>query len=91
MEGPSESPIIFETPPDPVSHFVDSVNKLIDHVLEELSDADMVGITIHNEVNQNDKPIGFSFRRKDQLSSDVIWSVLHKVTQANSRLNASAH
>ena len=39
----------------------------------------MVGITIQNEVNQNDKAIGISFRRKDQLSGDVIWSVLEKV------------
>jgi len=48
----------------------------------------MVGIAVHNEVNQSDKPIGFSFRRKDQLSSDVIWSVFHKVSQSNSRFNA---
>jgi len=49
--------------PDPVTHFVDSVNNLFDRVLEDVGDADMVGITIHNEVNQSDKPIGFSFRR----------------------------
>jgi hypothetical protein len=43
----------------------------------------MVGITIRNEVNQNNKPIGISFRRKDQLSGDVVCSVLEKVTQSN--------
>ena len=61
-------PIISETSsaPDPVSHFIDSVNNLFDYMLEDVGDADMVGITIHNEVNQSDKPIGFSFRRKDQ-------------------------
>jgi len=48
----------------------------------------MVGITIQNQVNQNDKPIGISFRRKDQLSGDVIWSVLERVSQSNSRFNA---
>ena len=48
--------------PDPVMHFVDSVNNLFNHVLENVDDADMVGITIHNEVNESDKPIGFSFR-----------------------------
>ena len=83
-------PIISETsaPPGPVSHFIDSVNNLFDHVLKDVGDADMVGITIHNEVNQSDTPIGFSFRRKDQLSSDVIWNVFDKVTQSNSRFNA---
>jgi hypothetical protein len=64
------------------------MNNLFDHVLENLDDADMVGITIHNEVNQSDKPIGFSFRRKDQLSPNVIWSVFYKVLQSNARFNA---
>ena len=48
----------------------------------------MVGVTIQNQVNQNDKPIGISFRRKDQLSGDVIWSVFERVSQSNSRFNA---
>jgi len=48
----------------------------------------MVGITIQNQVNQNDKPIGISFRRKDQLSVEVIWSVFVKVSQSNSRFDA---
>jgi len=34
----------------------------------------MVGITIQNRVNQNDKPIGISFTRKDQLAEFVILS-----------------
>jgi len=51
-------------PPDTVSHFIDRVNNLFDHVLGDLGDSDMVGIAIHNDVNQSDKPIGFSFRRK---------------------------
>ena len=58
-------------------------------MLEDVVDADMVGITIHNEVNQSDKPIGFSFIRKDQLSSDVIWSVFDKVSQSNARFNVT--
>ena len=47
----------------------------------------MVGITIQNRENQNDKPIGISFRRKDQLA-DVILSLVQKVSQSNSRFNA---
>ena len=73
---------------DPVSHFLASVNDLFQHALQGASDSDMVGITIQNEMNQNDKPIGISFRRKDQLSGDVIWSVFEKVSQSNSRFNA---
>jgi len=47
----------------------------------------MVGITIQNQVNQNDKKKGISFRRKDQLSGEVVWSVFEKVSQSNSRFN----
>jgi len=48
----------------------------------------MVGITIRNEFNLHDKAIGISFRRRDQLSDEVIWSVFSKVAQSNSRFNA---
>ena len=48
----------------------------------------MVGITISNEVNVNDKAIGLSFRRKDQITPDVIWSVFGNVAQSNARFNA---
>ena len=61
---------------------------LFDYALRDVNDSDMVGITIHNEVNLPDKPIGISFRRKDQLSDEVIWSVFSKVAQSNARYNA---
>ena len=73
---------------DPVSHFLASVNDLFEHALQNASDSDMMGIMIQNEINQSDKPIGVSFRRKDQLSGDVIWNVFEKVCQSNSRFNA---
>ena len=66
---------------NPVSHFLASVKDLFRHALRDVSDRNMVGITIQNEVNQNDKPIGISFWRKDQLSGDVICSVFEKVAQ----------
>jgi hypothetical protein len=64
------------------------MNDLFQYALRDVSNSDMVGITIRNEANQNDKPIGISFRRKDQLSGEVIWSVFEKVSQSNSRFNA---
>ena len=63
------------------------MNELFQHALQGVSDSDILGITIENEVNQNDKAIGISFRRKDQLSGDVIWSVFEKVAQSNTRFN----
>jgi hypothetical protein len=34
-------------------HFVAGVNEKFDHILENIDDGNMVGITIHNEVNQS--------------------------------------
>jgi len=48
----------------------------------------MVGMTIQNQVNQNDKAIGISLIRKDPLSADVKWSMFEKVSQSNSMFNA---
>jgi len=64
------------------------VNELFEYALQDESDSDMVGITIQNQVNQNDKPNGISFRRKHQLSGEVNWSFFEKVSQSISRFNA---
>ena len=61
---------------------------LFDYALRNCNDSDMVGLTIHNEVHKLDKAIGISFRRKAQLSEEVIWSVFNKVAQSNARYNA---
>jgi len=73
---------------DPVGHFLASVNDLFEYALQDVRDSYMVGITIQNEVNQNHKPIGISFRRKDQLYTVVIWSVFEGVSRCNARCNA---
>ena len=52
------------------------MNHLCEQALHNLSDSDMEGITIQNRENVNNKPIGISFRRKDQVLGDVIWSVI---------------
>ena len=64
------------------------MNNLFEHVLRDVGDTDLVGITIRNHVNKNEKPIGLSFRRKYQLSADVICSVFEKISQSNSRFDA---
>ena len=72
------------TAPDanPLDHFTASVNDLLEHALQGEGDGDMVGIAIHSESNQNDKPIGISFRRRDQLSIDGIWSVFEVTSKS---------
>ena len=63
------------------------MNDLFDYALRNVDDSDMVGVTINNEVNFLDKAIGIIFRRKDQLSEEVIWSVFSKLAQSNARYN----
>jgi hypothetical protein len=71
-----------------MSHFLDSVTELFEHALRDLEDSDMEGITISNEVEVKDRAIGISFRRKDLIKGDVIWTVFEKVAQSNARFNA---
>jgi len=73
---------------NPMSHFLASVSDLFDYALRNCDDSTMVGVTITNEENVQDKAIGITFRRKDQITSEVIWSVLGKVAQSNARFNA---
>jgi hypothetical protein len=73
---------------DAITHFEASVNDLFEYALRNCDDLDMVGITIHNEVNLLDKAIGISFRRKNQITEEAIWSVFSKVAQSNARYNA---
>jgi len=80
------------TAPPPTStaarHFAKSVDALFEYSLRDLQPSDMLGITIHNADNQQDRPVGLSFRKRDQISRDVLWSVFDKVTQSNARYKA---
>jgi arginyl-tRNA--protein-N-Asp/Glu arginylyltransferase len=71
-----------------MSHFLASGTELFEYALRDLEDSDMTGVTISNEVNVNDRAIGNSFRRKGQITGDVICSVFEKVAQLNARFNA---
>jgi hypothetical protein len=71
----------------PMSHFIASVTDLFEYALRVFRDSDMVGIHIRNQINVQDKAVGLSFRRKDQLTENVIWKVFEKVSQSNGRFN----
>jgi len=43
---------------DPANHFLACVNDLLERVLQNVSDSDMVvGMTIHNQVNQSESQL----------------------------------
>jgi hypothetical protein len=73
---------------NPIAHFQAGVTELFQYALRNCEDADMVGLAIRNEINVQDKAIGIRFRRRDQISEDVIWSVFEEVAQSNARFNA---
>jgi hypothetical protein len=66
---------------DPVSHFLASAEELFAYASQNMGDGDMVGLTILNQEKENDRPIGFRFRHKDQISGEVIWRVFVKASQ----------
>ena len=63
--------------------FKTAMEHLFEEILQDFSDSDMVGLSIENENNMSKKPIGISYRRKDQLSVNLITSVLENVIQSN--------
>ena len=50
-----------------------------------MPDRDLVVLRIRNTENVQDKVVGISLRRRDQLKPDMVWSVLGKVIQSNAR------
>jgi hypothetical protein len=64
------------------------MDELFQYSLGDFDPSDMVGISIHNADNQHDRPKRRSFRRRDQITRDVLWSVFEKVTQSNARYQA---
>ena len=50
-----------------------------------MHDRDLVGLIILNTDNVQDKVVGISLRRRDQLKPDVGWGVLGKVIHSNAR------
>jgi hypothetical protein len=71
-----------------MSHFIDTINEILDYAMYDREDSDMVGFTINNDHNVVDRAVGISLRRKDQLSAEATWAVFEKVIHSNARFNA---
>ena len=50
-----------------------------------------MGFRIWNTENVQDKVVGISFRRCDQLKPDVVWGVLCQVVRSNARFGLTDH
>jgi hypothetical protein len=80
--------IKFRTPGEeqnPTAYLKERITALTNYLVNDEHDRDLVGLRIRNTENVQDKVVGSSLRRRDQLKPDVVWGVLGKVTQSNAR------
>jgi len=70
---------------DSTTYLKECITALTDYLVDKVSDRDLVGLRIRNTENVQDKVVGISLRRRDQLKADVVWSVLGKVIHRKAR------
>jgi hypothetical protein len=70
---------------EPTKYLKECITALTNYLVKEVADRDMVGLSIRNTENIQDKVVGISLRRRDQLKPDVVWSILGKISQSNAR------
>ena len=54
-----------------------------------MADRDLLGLRIRNTENVQDKVVAITFRRSDQMKRYVVWDILSKVIQSNSRFGSA--
>jgi len=74
---------------NPGTYLKECITALTDYLVNDVPGRDLVGLRIRNTENVEDKVVGISLRRRDQLTPDVVWAVLGKVIQSNSRFGLS--
>jgi hypothetical protein len=57
---------------DPTVYLRECITGLTNYLVDEVPNRDLVGLTIPNTDNFEDKMIGLSLRRRDQLQPDVV-------------------
>jgi len=53
--------------------------------VDEVNNRDLVGLSIQNTENVQDKVVDISFRRRDLLNPDLVWEISFRVIQSNAR------
>jgi hypothetical protein len=70
---------------EPAAYLKECITALTNYLVDEVADRDLVGLRIRNTENIQAKVVGISFRSRDQLKPDLIWSVLSKVIHNSAR------
>jgi hypothetical protein len=70
---------------DPATYLKECITTLTNYLVDKVPDRNLVRLRNRNTENLQDKVVGISLRRRDQLKADVVWSVLGKVIESNAR------
>ena len=85
-------PIKFNSPGKEEIHatyLMECTTALTNYILDDVPGRDLLDLRIRNTENLQDKLVGISLRRRDQLKPDVVWGILAKVIQSNARFALS--
>jgi hypothetical protein len=67
-----------------LSYLKECITALCNYLVDKVPDRDLVGLRIRNS-DELDKVAGIILRQRDQFKADMVWDVLGKVVQSNSR------
>ena len=70
---------------NPTTYLKECITALTNYLVDDVHARDFVGLRIRNTENVQDKVVGITVRRCDELKTDVVWGVLGKVIQSNAR------
>jgi hypothetical protein len=70
---------------EPITYLKECITALTEYLVREVPDGYLVGLSIRNTENLQDKAIGISLRGRDQLKPDVVCSLLGKVVPSHAR------
>jgi len=74
---------------NPGTYLKECITALTNYLVNDVPDRDLVGLRIRNTENVEDKVVGISLRRRDQLKPDLFWAVVGKVIHSNARFGLS--
>ena len=61
---------------NPGTYLKECITALTNYLVDDVPGRDLMGLRIRNTENVEDKVVGISLRRRDQLKSNVVWAVL---------------
>jgi len=70
---------------EPSTYLKECITAITNYLVDEVNDRDLVRLRIRNTENVQDKVVGISFRRRDQLKPDLVREIISKAIQSNAK------